>query len=112
LAGWDVYKDRLVYLGSNKILGQDGTFGIFPSGLSSIPSTDFKGVLASGDAWVMTAGNNFGISRGGVVYIKNGKIGNTDVTNVADAKNYYTKTEVENQITESINGIDISSKIS
>ena len=74
LAGWTVTDNQLSYCDSGTSLGQNGTFGIYPKGISSGLS-DFSGSLASGDAWVITAGNDFGVTKKGALYANYGTIG-------------------------------------
>lgn len=80
LAGWTVTSNQLSYHDDGKELGQEGTFGIYPKGLTSGLHRDFAGTLVSSeDAWVMTAGNTFGLTKNGEVYATAGKIGNMTI---------------------------------
>lgn len=74
LAGWTVTDKQLSYCDEGQSLGQVGTFGIYPKGISSGLS-GFSGSLTSGDAWVITAGKDFGVTKNGALYASSGKIG-------------------------------------
>jgi hypothetical protein len=78
IAGWEVTNDRLVYIPSGKSLGDAGTFGIYPSGNSETLSEDqfgFNGKLVQDDAWVITAGTGFGVTKFGKLFARDGEIG-------------------------------------
>jgi hypothetical protein len=41
--------------------------------------SDFNGSLASGDAWVVTAGKDFGVTKNGALYANSGTIGGWEI---------------------------------
>jgi hypothetical protein len=84
LAGWDVDNNSLKRIDQGKI-GDNGTFGIFPIGYGNgdiAGGFEGKQYLAKDDAWVLTAGKHFGITKNGMIYANSGKIGNMEVGDI------------------------------
>lgn len=73
IAGWTIDSNKL----TSGIIGEDGSFGVFPKGILSGLNTSADELLASGDAWVMTAGSKFGVTRNGALYATNANISGT-----------------------------------
>jgi hypothetical protein len=56
------------------VIGKDYSFGVYPKGLSNGIDPSFKGSLVGDDAWVMTAGSKFGVTKNGALYATNANI--------------------------------------
>lgn len=81
LAGWTVTGNQLSYCPEGTSIGQDGTFGIYPKGISAESLTGFGGALNEEDKWVLTAGNDFGITANGMMFSRKGKIAGWEIDN-------------------------------
>ena len=83
IAGWTVTNNQLSYTPDGKKIGETGSFGVYPQGISKDSlSADFKGKFDDNDKWVMTAGSTFGVTADGEVYATAGKIGNMTIEQV------------------------------
>ena len=86
LAGWTATEDQLTNTPENTTIGQANTFGIYPKGISNDSLHDsFKwyGQMDAGDSWIMSAGQNFGLTKNGVLYANKGRIGNMAIGDIA-----------------------------
>lgn len=90
IAGWTIDSNKL----TSGTIGEDGSFGVFPKGIVGGLNSTADGLLASGDAWVMTAGSKFGVTKNGALYATNadisgkitatsGKIGGLEIGEIA-----------------------------
>ena len=73
IAGWTIDSNKL----TSGTIGENGSFGVFPKGILSGLNASADESLASGDAWVMTAGSKFGVTRNGALYATNANISGT-----------------------------------
>jgi hypothetical protein len=94
IAGWTISADQLSHCDTDKSLGQAGTFGVYPQGLEIDLSNDFNGTskLESGDAWVLTAGKDFGLTKNGMLFANSGYLGGMEIGSAASkiGRNLYT----------------------
>ena len=85
LAGWNVDTNSLWYDGTSSNspsfnnIGNQNTFGIYPKGITSGLNSAFKHSITD-DAWVMTAGDSFGITKKGNMFASAGKVGGWEIT--------------------------------
>ena len=79
LAGWTVTDNQLSYCPEGTSIGQEGTFGIYPKGISAESLTGFNGTLTGTDKWVLTAGNDFGITANGTMFSQKGEIAGWEI---------------------------------
>jgi hypothetical protein len=82
LAGWTVTSKQL----TTGTIGDADSFGIYPTGIVSEVLHDnfsFKNKLPTDGKWVMTAGQNFGLTENGVLYANAGKIGDITIGDIA-----------------------------
>ena len=115
LAGWNVTSNALWYdgtvnggQGSFVNIGKQNTFGIYPKGLeASELKGGFKYSITS-DAWVLTAGDSFGITKKGAMYAGAGTIGGWAIqqNNLINTLYPATVYRANNAIVGGSNGID------
>lgn len=90
LAGWSVTSKQL----TTGTIGKENSFGIYPQGVDkdTFSSSEFvwKNKLADADAWIMTAGENFGLTKNGVLYAKTGVIGDMQIGDIASKQDIDT----------------------